>query len=595
MSLTEEKITISNKEEAGRYGNKIDEEIGKLLGTLPIVDGVVTALSVDDAIDNLRIQLLRSIELDKTVQSFVQKAPNWLPATHAQLDLWFVVCDDIIRRVITGGSRQLTNTYETPKINSGLNFNLSMESFIELLYSEGKVVGDDIIVFAKYSLFQSVFPFNLVLVLEKGKNSPILPTVHTFFELRELLTRKISIDTYLKLPNGRATVAFDSTGFIHIEQDEHREFDKFVLRRLYSPRDLLCVPAIREWRSEFRSKAVKTLKNLSTKGDRNLEFLQEEFAEIERSYMTIPGFQETFEHRYGVTLYAFLKMIKNIQLLSYDKRHTVLKVPTHKFKKSIGKGAQIGTKQVKRFVDLFTFPRNVSYGTPALLYEWNGFIFTNFRRIHMGALFVVEDCFYDYCEANIKGEIFEGLVRDTIKKYDWHTVEENIEVNAEYMPRDLSLALFNKVKKRTDIDVLGRRKNALIVIECKEIKWDRLTRRKTRMINLFRKYEAETFYKVRWVASEYIKFLNMLSLEQRNSLNLFDSNPSVAIALLVSNIPVIDLDGTPITVTPTELEQILKDWNEMNLGRDFVSIELRDGTVKTEPLFRISLSVSPTS
>jgi len=427
-----------------------------------------------------------------------------------------------------------------------------------------------------------------VLVLEKGKNSPILPTVHTFFELRELLIRKISIDTYLKLQNGRATMTFDTNGFIHIEQDEHREFDKFVLRHLYSPRDLLCVPAIREWRSEFRSKAMKTLKNLSTKGDRNLEFLQEEFTEIERSYMTIPGFQETFEQRYGVTLYAFLKMVKNIELLSYGKRHTVLKLPRHKFKKSIDKGTQIGTKEVERFVDLFTFPRNVNYETPTLLFESNGFIFTNFRRIHMGALFVVEDCFYDYCEANIKGEIFEGLVRDTIKKYDWHTVEANVEVNAEYMPRDVSLALFNKVKKRTDIDVLGRRKNALIVIECKEIKWDRLKRRKTRMINLFRKYEADTFYKVRWVASEYTKFLNMLSLEQRNSLNLIDSNPSVAIALLVSNIPVVDLDGTPITVTPTELEQILKDWDEMNLGGDFVSIELRDGTVKTESLFRIS-------
>jgi hypothetical protein len=100
---------------------------------------------------------------------------------------------------------------------------------------------------------------------------------------------------------------------------------------------------------------------------------------------------------------------------------------------------------------------------------------------------------------NLKGLAFEERCRDLLRQSGATVYPERLQLPFEVLPKEISMELWGHPKTKTDIDVLARIADYVLVLECKEIKPPQESL--VKKTHLFEKFAEELYYKTRWLAS----------------------------------------------------------------------------------------------
>jgi hypothetical protein len=254
-------------------------------------------------------------------------------------------------------------------------------------------------------------------------------------------------------------------------------------------------------------------------------------------------------------LQAFLDIVNEFIFECYPNDNTLGIWSLSKLEKS-ATCKKHSVKDVKQVLSILSNQNRSDgfYGMVAL----DGRIFSTFGRLTESALFTLDNCFDEMYENDLKGKTFEDASRKMLKEKGLIVLPRSVEIFEPMVPRDMALELWGKEKNRTDLDIVAMKGNALLIIECKDAKFQSSFLKQG---NKFKNFVVEQYYRANWIKSNFAKFVSYvqngcevagIDLSQR--LFLF---PIVVSNILVN---IKNFEGAPL-VTYSELETLVsKEW-----------------------------------
>jgi len=150
------------------------------------------------------------------------------------------------------------------------------------------------------------------------------------------------------------------------------------------------------------------------------------------------------------------------------------------------------------------------------------------------------------------------------------------------LPKQVSYKLWNRQKNESEIDVVSCYDNRIVVIECKEIKLAKKSRKLRKLIlKKFERYSTDHFYRTRWIAENVGKFERYVCENLSDALSIDKSKNINFFPLIVTNKHVeIEEKEVPV-ITYRELEEI-------DFPRDLRKVDLKspDSSVEMQALGR---------
>lgn len=253
---------------------------------------------------------------------------------------------------------------------------------------------------------------------------------------------------------------------------------------------------------ELTEKAILSTE-LNVSDPRQQEILAKEHRTFYDNFASAPGFRERFLEETSITLDAYREITLALETLALGRDPPVVFLPRNKIIRKVKKKCGCSEADIQRILDLFTCEAGSDMQDKRFLVDGQNYFFTwcmivtPFQRY-------VHNMFRDFVDGNFQGSAFEEECRRILLKHSCSVLKGRLEIERQTMPDDVSLRLWGKVKRKTDIDVIGFKDNCLLVIECKS-EAQRSQRSETQL-NKFEKYFEELCYKSRWVASNIREF-----------------------------------------------------------------------------------------
>ena len=312
--------------------------------------------------------------------------------------------------------------------------------------------------------------------------------------------------------------------------------------------------SVREWNSSFLDASFKTLRDtLNKKGKENIEKLIEERREIYKAYNSMEGFPEKFKEYYGINLKSFFEIRFELMLMCYYNVHTVGVWKKSKLFSELKKKTGYPEAIINKAIEL---SGNSEYQS---VINVGDLVMTNFRRLSVSRRSLLQGCFNEYYENDLKGKTFEEACRKLLRDNKFNTLSTCIDVFEPMLPLGISEKFWRKQKQRTDLDVIANRKNQILVIECKEIKFDVP---KIREKNQFIKYVLEQVYRTKWISENFNKFKKYLKDSGLKELNIQLGQTLYFFPIVVTNrlVNIPERDKVPL-ITYSELKELVaKKW-----------------------------------
>jgi len=380
--------------------------------------------------------------------------------------------------------------------------------------------------------------------------------INVVLNLRDLLYKKGLLETMIHIsPDGTEVEFDDDTGMRKITFPKEVSGKILLKQKGFTPRLIETSATVYEWNSYFRQVAIKSLKSASLgKGEKNLENLKKEDEQIYKAYSSIKDYSKTFEEFYGVRLKDFFYITSEIIYLCYNQTHTIrcwkhLDLLNEKRLRS-----KIGSKLVNQTIQLLSGPPKCKkrYDGFTVL---NGNVLTSFRRLSFARIILLEKCFGEVLNNDLKGKAFEEACRRLLRDSGLRTLSKRVNILEPAISPEISYLLWGKQKQGTDIDVVSGQDNNLFIIECKEIKSSQL---KVRQQKQFKKYLIEHFFKAQWILNNFNKFEAYVGHDLGVLLSIDKSKPLYLFPMLVTNRPVDikEIEGT-LLITYLELKEII--------------------------------------
>lgn len=193
------------------------------------------------------------------------------------------------------------------------------------------------------------------------------------------------------------------------------------------------------------------------------------------------------------------------------------------------------------------------------LFIINGTIFTTFERLSGSTFLVLDNCIDVLYENDLKGKTFEKATKEMLENQGLIVFLKSIEIFEPIIPKEIALKLWNKEKSRTDLDVIAMKNNALLFIECKDIKYDQSLLKQG---NKFRNYVVEQYYRVKWISENFPRFSSYIQ-NQSDLLKIDLSQKFFLFPLVLSNtlVNMENFEGAPL-VTFSELKDLVNmNWD----------------------------------
>jgi len=468
-------------------------------------------------------------------------------------------------------------------INFGVSleedYELDIQKFVNILREEG-LVGKKVKTRIKPRIFLNRFPGAMYFIFRNDVDKHFIRTFDKLMSLRELYYQQGLLNSMIyRCPNG-TEVTFGDKGLAEIKYPNGFAPETILKEMGVDHRSIEAYSRVVDWNSAFLDVQFETMKDtLDEKGRKNIESLKKEHEEIFKAYILMRGYPKKFEESYGVNLESFFKIGFELMLMCYSNLHTVgiWKLPD--ILKQIRKKTGYTYKTIKRVVELTGDPKKY----PNLIILGDTAI-TSFRRLNLSRSSLLQNCFNEFYENDLKGKVFEEACRKMLRQNNFNTIPTRIDVFEPMVPLEISYKLWGKQKTRTDIDVIASMNNRVLVIECKEIKF-KLPR--LREQNQFKRYLVEHYYRVKWISENFTKFKKYMTRSQFRSLSIDSQRAGNFFPFIVTNrlIKMDEFRGVPL-VTYTELKKMVsKEWVTTSDGKTGkVEIEI-SGRVFKLPFF----------
>jgi hypothetical protein len=284
----------------------------------------------------------------------------------------------------------------------------------------------------------------------------------------------------------------------------------------------------------------------------NLNRLKQEDKEIYEAYASIKNYPEVFEEFYGIEFKPFFNIVSETTYLCYNNTNTLGQWKLSDFFQNDALKA-FGSARILQVADLLSESTRRKKRFDCF-FVIGDVILTSFRRLTASRIILMEKCYGEVLNNDLKGRAFEEACRRMLRRNGFNTLLGRVDIPEPILPRDVSFALWGKQKQRTDFDVISSQDNCLLIIECKEIKSHLL---RSRNIRYFRKYLVEHFFKTKWIMNDIGKFERYAGGSLHGLLSVDETQPIYLYPLLVTNI-LVELDGfkgIPL-VTYLELKEI---------------------------------------
>lgn len=471
---------------------------------------------------------------------------------------WYRVINDLLILVLKNSAILPPKITTFPQFIFGICLQQNVDDYLLDLYKKGELDGNDLVL-KKPRLFLNRFP-GWFFIIVRG-NTDVENMVYQIFDIRDLFYKEGLLETMLYIAPEGTTVEFDDkTGLRKITLPDNATVESVLEGKGISSRRIETYATVFDWNSFFRDLAIESLKSVEIgKGEKNLESLRREDKEIYSAYSQIEDYSKTFRKFYGIKLETFFDIVSEITYLCYNKTHTVgywkysdlLKEPVlNRFMpKDIVHTIQFLSESSKSEKSYYGF---VLFGDNVL---------TSFRRLTVSRIILLEKCFGEVFSNDLKGKAFEEACRRLLSGRGLHTLHRRIDIFEPTVPDELAFALWGRQKQRTDIDVVSSKNNAIIIIECKEIKSSLDNHHQSQ----FKKFVTEHFHKVKWIRDNFEKFESYVGAEIA-TLSIDKKQPIYFFPLIVTN-QLVTLSGlveTPL-ITYLELKEIISS-TDLRIG-----------------------------
>lgn len=546
------RFRATTKTEAGRQLALIQKEILDTSSKLNCMDLIPLLLHLEDAINNLEISCLKSIRVDK---EFSQEQDLYFSVARF-ISEWYEVINDCIIEISDNGFCVPHKTTDLPEFCFGICFKQNLDDYLLELYEKGDFDENDLII-RKPRMFLNKIPGWFFIAVRGSFDKYVENNIKLILNLRDLLYKKSLLETMIYIsPDGTEVEFDDNTGMRKITLPKDVSAKTVLEQQGLTPRLIETYAMVYDWNSYFREVATESMKSASLgRGERNLETLKKEDDEIYRAYSSIKDYSKTFEEFYGIKLENFFYIISEIVYMCYDKIHTVgwwKKYSDLLKEKKLNNKFNSGL--INQTIQLLSDPSKSKKRYDGFIIL-NGNLLTNFRRLTIARIILLEKCFSEVFNNDLKGKSFEEACRKLLLDEGLKTLSDRVDILEPAIPPAISYSLWGKQKQKTDIDVVSSQNNNLLIIECKEIKSTKLKLRQKRQ---FQKYLIEHFYKTQWILNNFKKFEDYVGNDLGDLLSINEGRPLYIFPILVTNrlVDIEGIKGTPL-ITYLELKEII--------------------------------------
>lgn len=570
------RFIAKNKKEAGRQLATIKNEIAALSSKFNNLDIIILLLCLEDAIHNFEIMFLKHF----TTTERLKRNKELLLSVYQFITQWYQVINESILAISGNINCFPPKNIKIPQFCFGICLQSDINDCLLELYRKGRLSMEDLIL-CKPRLFLNRIPGWFFIAVRGDYNEKIKDRIVGVLELRDLFYKKGLLETMIYMcPEGTVVEFDDSTGLRRITLPAGVTVESLLELEGVTPIAIETYTKVFDWNSFFQEIAKENLRSIDLgKGPKNLDFLKKEDEELYKAYSSINGFSETFRNFYGVELHVFFSIVSEIMYLCYNNIHTLGWWEYHDLLKE-KRLNQFSIEDVKRTIHLLSGSTRAKGGYGGFIIIGNH-VLTNFRRLSVSRIILLEKCFGEVFNNDLKGKAFEEACRNILRDRGFKTLPGRVEVTEPVVPPQVAFSLWGKQKQKTDFDVISSQNNNVLVIECKEIKSPDL---KPRQLKQFKKYLVEHFYKTKWIQRNFRKFCSYTGVDICNLLSIDKKRPLYLFPLLVTNIliPVEGIAETPL-ITFIELKEIAsKGLPVMNDNHLHGVLELEVSTRKLE-------------
>jgi len=544
----------SDKSEAMKELIRISDDIEKSFANFNTLRTIPTILCLEDAINSLNIEYQRNTK----TETEYKPDPRHLAIVNFVIE-WYQFLNNMIVNILNKGFLDCTTKNLDTGINVGVSiekdYGTDIENFINQLKEENWI-GQKYVIRIQERKFLGRYPGAMFIILDGKTDKKIIQTLDKILELRQLMIKKGLLETMIYLAPKGTEIDFNEKGTF-IKYPEHFTFETAYQKMGLSHRLIEGFTHITHWNSNFADQVQETLKTIRKgKGKNNLDHLKLEQKEIYSTYSNLIGFPEVFEKTYGIGLHTFLDIVNEFIFECYPHDNTLGVWKINDLKKSaVCKKYKL--TDVEQVVSILSNLRkdNAVYG----MFVVNETIFSTFGRLTVAALFTLDNCLDTMYENDLKGKNFEDATRKMLKEKGLIVLPQSVEIFEPMVPKDVALKLWGKEKNRTDLDIIALKDDALLIVECKDTKFQSSLLKQE---NKFKNFVVEQYYRVQWIKNNFTKFATYIQNECA-ALGIDLSQKLLLLPLVVSNtlVNIENFEGAPL-ITYSELENLVsKKWN----------------------------------
>src|SRR6185312_13130082 len=328
------------------------------------------------------------------------------------------------------------------------------------------------------------------------------------------------------------------------------------------------------WNMEVVETHAKTLDTLDNQIE-NRQNVLNEFKVKKSAFESLPNFSNIFFEYYKIPFDDYYSIITEICMLAYDRiSDRVIRLPRVSLIKQIKRHSGKAKVQIEKILDDFTWKKGETIFDKFVIFDGNYYTYSWDTALYSTEL-PMQHCFEKLFNNDPKGKHYEEECRKIFRTNSLFVCDGRLLIQKQIVPNNFFTKYKIKIKKETDLDVIGSKLDILFIIECKEKK---RTINITNVYNELKKNYNELLWKAKWIAEHREEFVKIV---KEHNYEIPDFN--YIVPLLVTNI--VNPDNNKYnSVNFSELNYII---NNIQITGDSYVTNLPTGIVINIPIFRI--------
>ncbi len=338
------------------------------------------------------------------------------------------------------------------------------------------------------------------------------------------------------------------------------------------------------YKTEHVELGKKTLLSTRLKAEVPLQkdLRRQEIMSFYNEFLSLPEFPEKFKTKFGVPLKDFSNIVFALRELALKYDTAVCHFTKQRLIIKVKKLCKCSRQNIEKVIDLLTW-ENADKTREKPIFTNGMDYFYSCSMISMPSEALVNLVFDEYNDGNFQGLEFEKECRRIFEKDSSFVFNNRLKINKQILSDEVSLNLFGRIKRRTDIDVIGSKNKFLFVLECKS-EHPHFKKNLERQLNRFEKYYSELLHKSEWIANNYNGFVHIAQSQDC----IIPNNVEFIIPFLVTSFVSTEREEV-LVVTPSELDQVIKKIPQEFSGPQ-LEILLKSNTKIEIPIFTIKSS-----